>query len=260
MPYIAHIYYEEAGAGHPVVLIHCPALSHVYWRPVMDLLAPHCRAVALDIRGHGRSGLGDCPWTFREIAADVALLTRQLGLKRPVLTGYSTGASIALQAVLDEPDLYGGVVAVSGFSECTTLYLRGKAALGLWGVRLGLSRYIGPSILGSNSTGKAHTQAMLPHVRQVSPAALRSCFAETLRRRITHRLSEIRVPVLLLYGGKDVRMHGYARILQQGLPRARLQFFPGVDHRVPTRRPAAFAAAVTAFVHEVSQTQGPDRP
>ncbi|HWI66698.1 MAG TPA: alpha/beta fold hydrolase, partial [Symbiobacteriaceae bacterium] len=81
MPYVNHLYYEETGAGRPVILIHCPALSHIYWRPIMDRLGSVCRCIAIDIRGHGRSGLGDRPWRFADIAADVAMLTRALQLE-----------------------------------------------------------------------------------------------------------------------------------------------------------------------------------
>lgn len=248
MPRIDHIYYEEAGAGRPVILIHCPALSHIYWRPVMDRLSQVSRCIAFDIRGHGRSGKREEPWDFREIAADIALLTERLKLKQPVLVGYSSGASIAVRAVLDHPDTYGGVVMVSGFSECTTMSMKAKVGIGLLGVRLGLVGMIGPNIIGTNSVGKAHTQAMLPHAKGVSPRALRSFFESTLRCNFTQRLHEVKVPVLLVYGGKDEWMHRYYRILREGLPHARTLFFPNTDHRIPTRRPDDFADAVAEFL------------
>jgi pimeloyl-ACP methyl ester carboxylesterase len=257
MPYIKHIYYEESGSGHPVILIHCPGVSHVYWRPTMDRLGRTCRTIAVDLRGHGRSGLGDSPWTYSDISGDLALLTRRLGLDRPVLVGYSAGSGIALQAVLDEPDLYGGVVCVSGYSECCTLHLHIKVRLGLLGVNLGLVPVFAPSLVGSNSVGSHHSRQMIPDAKQVRPESLRSFYRETIRHKITDRLWEIQQPVLLVYGTKDDVMHRYYRILRSGLPNARSVFFARSDHRVPTRRPEDFADAVAGFVAEAwEETEG----
>lgn len=248
MPYVKHIYYEEAGAGPALILLHCPALSHVYWRPIMDRLQSTFRCIAPDIRGHGRSGKGDTPWTFQDIASDVHLLCTHLGLNRPALVGYSSGATIALQAVIDHPQAFGAVVAVSAFSECCTLNMRVKVALGLIATNLGLTRLIGPNVIGSNSTGTDHTQAMLPDAKQVRPTSLRSFLLQSRRVNITDQLDKIKIPVLLAYGATDEWMHGYYRILQRGIPHARAAFFPNTDHRVPTRKPADMAAAITQFL------------
>lgn len=248
MPYANHLYFEETGAGRPVIFIHCPALSHVYWRPIMDRLAPLCRCIALDVRGHGRSGLRDQPWRFSDIAADIGMLTRTLELKDPVLVGYSAGAAIALLAALQDPALYSGVVTVGAFSECCTTTMKVKVGLGLMGVKLGLVPYIGSSVISTNSAGKAHTKAMLPDARHTSPTALRSFLTETLACNFTHRLHGVRCPVLLVYGGKDEWMHSYYRILHDRLPKAQALFFDGSDHRVPTRQPALFADAVAEFL------------
>jgi len=248
MPYVSHLYYEETGRGHPVIFIHCPALSHIYWSPVIHQLRDLCRSIALDIRGHGKSGLGETPWTFADIAGDVCMLTRSLALHKPLLVGYSAGGSIALQAALDEPDLFGGLVLVSTFARCNSLYLAAKARLGLLAVGLGLPKFIGPTVVGTNSVDKAHTKAMLPDARQVHPTALASFFREVLRFDVTRQLPEVRPPTLLVYGADDEPMHRYYRVLQQGLPGARAVLFPGVDHRVPTRRPIQFADTLAAFV------------
>lgn len=248
MPYANHMYFEETGAGRPVIFIHCPALSHAYWRPVMDRLASVCRCIAIDVRGHGKSGPRDQPWQFTDIAADIAMLTRKLDLQDPVLVGYSAGASIAMLAALRDPVLYSGVVGVGAFSECCTTSMKVKVGAGLLGVRLGLVPFIGSNVISTNSVGKQHTKAMLPDARRTSPIALRSFLTETLRCNFTHRLHGLRCPVLLVYGSKDEWMHSYYRTLQERLPQARAIFFDGADHRVPTRQPELFADAVAEFL------------
>lgn len=253
MPNIAHLYYEESGQGPSVIFIHCPALSHVYWSPVIDRMKSACRCIALDLRGHGRSGLGDRPWHFADIAADLHLLTRTLGLDHPVLVGYSAGGSIAMEAALQEPTLYGGLVLVSAFSEGSGLFFRAKVGLGLSLVKLGLTRYIGPDIIRTNSCGPDHIRAMLPDAQSVRPTALASYLRETLHYRCTNQLRQIDLPVLLVYGGSDEVMHRFYKTLQRGFRHARAHFFPKTDHRVPTRHPVEFGEAVTQFILEINR-------
>lgn len=250
MPYVHHTYFESAGTGRPVIFIHCPFVSHIYWRPIVNRLRGVCQRIAFDLRGHGKSGLGDQPWSFHDISADIALLTRELELEQPILVGYSSGGTIALQAALDEPELYGGLVLVSGFSECSTLYLRTKTAAGLAAATLGLSGLAGSNVISTNAVDARHARAMLPDVRSVRRASIRSFLRETLKTNLSDRLPEIQIPALLVFGADDDLMHGYYRILRKGLPHARTVIVPQTDHRVPTRRPDDFAALLAEFVAE----------
>lgn len=243
-----------------MIFIHCPALNHIYWRPVMERLAPVCRCIAIDVRGHGRSGLGDTPWTFADIGDDLAMLTRNLGLDHPVLVGYSAGGTIALRAAVDHPGLFGGVVPVSTFSQCCNVWVRAKVAVGALAVRLGLTPFIGPNIITTNSADAAHMRAMLPLARQVPRESMLSFFEETLRTDFTADLPRIQVPVLIVGGAKDDLMHRYVAIMRQKLPVSRAVFFPETDHRVPTREPERFADLVAEFLAELEPADPAEDP
>ncbi|MFZ5816670.1 MAG: alpha/beta fold hydrolase [Bacillota bacterium] len=249
MPYIRHLHYEEAGKGHPVILIHCPAVSRLLWRPLMARLRTACRPIAVDLRGHGQSGLGDIRWGFPDIAADLALLVQRLDLRpAPVLVGYSTGGSVALQAALDNPGLYSGLVLIGSFSECTTLHLRSKVQAGLMAARAGLTPLLGRAVVAANHATPEHGRLMLPEAQATRPQSLASLLQETLRANFTPRLGEIRQPALLVYGSRDELMHPYYRILRRGLANARSVFVPGCGHHVPTSHPTALADLLAQFV------------
>lgn len=258
MPFVKHLHYEERGHGRPLIFIHCPAVSRIYWQPVIDRLQSQFRCIAIDVRGHGKSGLGDRPWRFTDIAGDVAMLTRTLHLERPVLVGYSTGGAIGLLAALEYPGLFGGVVGSGSYSECSNLYLKTKAGAGLWAARVGLHKLVARIIVRANQANKAHGAAMMDEALAVRPSSLQSMIAETLRVGFTRRLPQIQEPVLLTYGAKDDPMHRYCRILQRWLPAARSVFFEGADHRVPTQRPDDFADAITEFVYGIDAPPKPD--
>jgi pimeloyl-ACP methyl ester carboxylesterase len=97
------MYYDEEGAGSPVVLLHGLSvdtaqnwMSPGIWSRLVE--AGH-RVVGFDARGHGRSGKPHDPLAYEHDAMvkDVAACFDQLGLAEADLAGYSMGASTALQ-------------------------------------------------------------------------------------------------------------------------------------------------------------------
>jgi pimeloyl-ACP methyl ester carboxylesterase len=90
------IYFEDRGAGDPVVLVHGFASNaDNNWGVTgwLDLLARSYRVVALDCRGHGKSGkphdVADYAGTIME--DDVVRLMDHLSIRRALLMGYSMG-------------------------------------------------------------------------------------------------------------------------------------------------------------------------
>ncbi|MEN2421617.1 alpha/beta fold hydrolase [Streptomyces rimosus] len=59
------------------------------------LLAEGHRVVAMDLRGHGKSGGGDAPWAFAKVVADVGAVLEELGFAGAVVLGHSLGGMVA---------------------------------------------------------------------------------------------------------------------------------------------------------------------
>ena len=87
----ADIFYDVAGAGPPVVLLHPFPVNHEFWLPITKYLAPRYRLIMPDLRGHGDSGLGDGPATMQKHAVDVARIMSDAGVDRAPLIGVSIG-------------------------------------------------------------------------------------------------------------------------------------------------------------------------
>lgn len=87
----ADIFYDVAGAGPPVVLLHPFPVNHEFWLPVTKHLASRYRLIMPDLRGHGESGLGNGLATMQKHALDVARVMTDAGVDRAPLVGVSIG-------------------------------------------------------------------------------------------------------------------------------------------------------------------------
>jgi pimeloyl-ACP methyl ester carboxylesterase len=95
------IRYEVRGAGEPTLLfVHCWMCDRTYWTKQLEHLASRFTVVALDLAGHGESGLERTEWGPLTYACDVAAVADALKLKKLILIGHSMGGPVAAQAAL----------------------------------------------------------------------------------------------------------------------------------------------------------------
>ena len=86
------IYYEDHGAGQPVVLIHGYPLSGRAWdKQVPALLEAGYRVITYDRRGFGQSSQPASGYDYDTFAADLNALLDHLDLRDAVLAGHSMG-------------------------------------------------------------------------------------------------------------------------------------------------------------------------
>jgi non-heme chloroperoxidase len=87
-----HLYYEDHGAGQPVVLIHGYPLNSGSWeKQVPVLLNAGYRVIAYDRRGFGKSSQPASGYNYDTFAEDLHHLVQHLKLRDFVLVGFSMG-------------------------------------------------------------------------------------------------------------------------------------------------------------------------
>ncbi|HSP55708.1 MAG TPA: alpha/beta hydrolase [Dehalococcoidia bacterium] len=98
--------YELHGdSGEPLVLVHGYTGDITDWRHQLPSFAESHRVLIVDNRGHGQS---ESPpdrsaYTVEQMASDVQVLTRELGLERFHLLGHSMGGAIVQEIALEAP-------------------------------------------------------------------------------------------------------------------------------------------------------------
>jgi len=91
------VYVDDGGhGGIPVILLHSFGGDSGHWATQLDHLRHHRRALAIDLRGHGKSARPkDMDYSLPAFVGDLEVVVRELKLERFVLVGHSLGAAVA---------------------------------------------------------------------------------------------------------------------------------------------------------------------
>lgn len=205
------IAYLEKGRGEPVILLHGGlADSEFNWIQfgIMDALAESHRAIAMDLRGHGKSGKPHDPKSYgRRMARDVLGLMDHLKIGKAHLLGYSLGSLIALTVVANHPDRV--ISAAFGGPG----WIRPDTDLGVYkdtADSLEAGKGLGPLLNGySDGIGKPLPEEELAQLNADFAGrddflAIAAVFRGTADFVVPEeRLRSDHVPCLFLYGTKD---------------------------------------------------------
>ncbi|HEX4764479.1 MAG TPA: alpha/beta hydrolase [Usitatibacter sp.] len=110
------IYVDDGGGkdGLPVVFLHAFAGDSSQWADQLSHLRHHRRALAIDLRGHGKSaGPRDNDYSIDSMVKDVEAVVKKLELPRFVLVGHSLGGAVAIHYAAAHPDKVAGLVMVN---------------------------------------------------------------------------------------------------------------------------------------------------
>lgn len=106
----AHIYYEVAGEGYPLVFIHAGVADRRMWDEQVAHFANAYRVIRFDLRGFGNTKPVPGPFAHRH---DLAALLAHLNVQHASLVGCSMGGMAAIDFTLEHPDMVDALVMVA---------------------------------------------------------------------------------------------------------------------------------------------------
>jgi len=232
------LYYTIAGQGEPVVLMHGFAVqSDLNWRlpGIIRSLAQDFTVVALDLRGHGRSGKPHTSARYGiEMADDVVRLLDHLEIERAHVVGYSLGGFIALKLATRHPERLISISALGAGWESpeNSAFLEA-----LSGIAIALEQGLAVPPLAGNlgpereKPGRLHTLWVKIMTRYLNDgealaAMVRGIAGITLERE---ELGKIQVPVLSVVGSRDPLVVG-VEAMKGLVPDHEIVTVEGADH------------------------------
>ncbi|MGH7311076.1 MAG: alpha/beta fold hydrolase [Candidatus Rokuibacteriota bacterium] len=251
------MFYVEAGAGEPLVLIIGLSGDHMSWGFQIGALAERYRVVAFDNRGAGQTDAPDIPYTTPMMAEDTRGLMDALGIERARVVGVSMGGMTAQELALQHPDrvraLHLGCTMARPDAYLSALSASWRELRTQMGREFAL-RAIGPWLFAPATynerpefvemifqTGLAnpHPQSVTGYLRQ-SEAVMAH---DTLER-----LAAIRCPTLVSVGEADILLPPrFSQQLAARIPGARLELVPGGGHVYFWEYPDLFNALCLDF-------------
>lgn len=252
------LYYETAGSGPPLVLIHGHTLDTRMWDDQFAPFAAQYRVIRYDLRGYGRSDLPSAePY---DPAADLHALLALLNAPSAHIIGLSMGGGVAIDYALAYPEATLSLIAVDSalgghrFSEefLATLALPTQVAADA-GVAAAREIWLEDPLFvpaRRNPDVASRLEAIIEaysgwHWQNRNPA-------RTPGGPAAQRLGTISAPALVVLGVLDVPdFHRIAETLAREIPAARQATLPKAGHMSNMEAPDAFNQVVLDFLNSL---------
>jgi len=249
-----HFLEENPQASSAVLLLHGLGATSSSWQGHISWLAgAGFRVLAPDMRGFGESsypghtGIG-------VLARDMAELLENLGAAPAHVVGISLGGTVAQQLALDYTACVRSLVLVNTFAR---LRPEGPRAWVYFLMRFALvhtlglgtqARLVGRHMFPRPDQAELRRQ-LYEQVVNANPRAYRATMRALWHFDVEERLSDIRVPVLVVTGAEDSTVSPRnQQVLTDRIPGARHVAVAGANHAVPADQPEVFRRVVGEFL------------
>jgi 3-oxoadipate enol-lactonase len=256
------LYYEVAGAGHPLVLLHADVADHRMWDEQFGVFAQRYRVVRLDKRGFGKTTSTTATFSHRQ---DVVDLLAHLGIERTAILGLSNGGAQALDFTLEHPERVDALIVVAGgvggfdyehftpteaeqrlYEEYEALQRQHDTAeLVEAGIRMFGDGPEQPEGRAAASV-RERLREMMTNNYRLHPEELKP---EPLEPPAMGRLGDIHVPTLVMLGGLDETVTtNMMNALAERVAGAQKVVFPDTAHMLNMEQPERFNTVVLDFL------------
>lgn len=261
-------YFEVAGSGPAIVLVHGGFGDRRMWDDHFEALAKDYRVVRYDLRGFGRT---PAPTAAYSPVDDLRRLLDELGIERATLVGNSMGGGVSIDFTLVHPERVEGLVlvatALNGFpaTEADRARFAGELdALGAVfqeagqsGPERGIDLWLQHPMVAVTSRAlatRAHLRRMITENTPIF--TLKHWPVEPLDPTANERLGEVRVPTLVIAGQRDTPlMRATSARAAAGIPSAELVVIAGADHLPQMIAPEEFREALDVLLERVAHAR-----
>jgi pimeloyl-ACP methyl ester carboxylesterase len=268
------LYYEEAGAGTPLIFIHEFAGDHRSWEPQMRFFSRYFRCITFAARGFPPSDLPEDPERYSQAHArdDVIAVLEHLKIDRAHVVGLSMGGFAALHVGIAYPKRARSlVIAGCGYgaepdkkekfrAECEAA----AASFETNWMDAAKKYALGPTrVQFQNKDPRGWAEFAEQLAGQSAPGHALTMRGVQMRRPSLYELvddmKKIDVPALIVTGDEDDPCLAPALLLKRNISTAGLAVLPYSGHTINIEEPEAFNRALFEFFMRVDQGRAAPR-
>jgi pimeloyl-ACP methyl ester carboxylesterase len=254
------LFYEVLGEGEPLLCVQGLASDMGAWAMQLEPFSERFQTVVFDNRDVGRSSASDVEYDIPDLAEDVLGLADVLGVERFHLLGASLGSAMSQHVALLAPERVATLTLAATWAGTPHAYSELRATVWEREVRRSsreellenmLLRTISEDVLDSDDAidGMKAMAAENPHP-QAAEALIRQIRAMS-RHDVRSRLGELRMPVHVIAGARDVLIPLWkSEEVAELIDGATLTVIRDVGHALNAERAQEFNRAVLGFLAE----------
>lgn len=234
-----HTYYEVAGTGEPLILLHGGFCTVETFGAQTPALAEQYQIYVPERRGHGRTPDVEGPITYENMAQDTIAFMEALGISSAHLVGWSDGAVVGLLVALQRPDLARKLVLIGQAMNQDGVSPEGKSQLS------NMTQQDIPPMLrelydSASPDGADHFGVVFDKLHQLLMTEPNIELTE---------LERLSIPTLVLVADDDIGSTvEYAATMQRALPHSQLAVVPGTSHASLMEKPELVNRLILDFL------------
>lgn len=254
----ARLYYEMAGSGPPLIMLHGHLLDSGQWDDQCVAFAPHYQVIRYDARGFGQSDLPPAPFAHHE---DLHALLQQMGIDHAYLMGCSGGGATILDFALVYPAMVDALILVgtglSGYQPAgpppPQLLAMGEALH-----RGDTAQAVEFSLQALTDGPRRTPEQVNPRARERTRAMTMRLFArppvpeavpQMIELPVLERFAQIQAPTLVIVGSEDqAPLHEIADLVTAQIAGAQKVVIPDAGHHPNLEQPEHFNQVVQSFL------------
>ena len=280
MPYVmtddgVKLYYEECGAGIPVIFVHEYAADHRAWETQMRHFGQRYRAITFAARGYPPSDVPNEVGKYSQTRAadDIAAVLQGMGIAKAHIVGLSMGGFATLHFGFRHPaKALSLVVAGCGYGAEKGAQDKFRAEVDAVagfidneGIRAFAEKYAyGPTRVQFENKDPRGFAEFKQQLSEHSAVGARNTQLGVQKERpslydLIDEMKALTVPTLVLTGDEDWPCLQPSLLLKQTIPSAALSVMPNCGHTINIEDPDQFNRIVGDFIVQVDCGRWPTR-
>ncbi len=240
-----------------IIFVHGFPFDQSMWDSQVKHLDNSYCCITYDVRGMGKSYVGDGQYTMEAYASDLFAIMEELKLEKPVLCGLSMGGYIALRTAERDQSRFSGLILCNTKSDADTDSAKLVRAekidqINTEGVEKFVSEFVPDCFADETIKEKKKIyEEILNKSKTQDPVGLKGALLAMACRTSTNDfLKEINIPVLLIAGSLDKLMPPpVMRRMSESIKDSEFGIAPRAGHLTPVENAGFVNDMISGFIH-----------